>query len=288
MSHVESPPTIEELRVHMRGHLERAAAHFGVTIKGDPIEGQYLRSVSAYVEGDGPAWLRVGREFIRWIEDPDMADHWTGIPDSNVIIGVAKPWVLASTVWDDPDERRRVRADLMSVLPGLPCSETDALRTPLDLPEEWWGELRRSVDVIRAATTTRYATRPQRAGRRIRYVFGEDIAALLCPANWEWETTHGDLHWANLLCPAFGLLDWELWGPGPVGSDAATLYLFSLLVPDVARRVHEVFADLLDSPAGRIAQVNVASRILYRATHGENTDLAELVRGHVEPMLKEA
>lgn len=26
-----------------------------------------------------------------------------------------------------------------------------------------------------------------------------------------WETVHGDLHWANLLQPDFGRLDWKLW-----------------------------------------------------------------------------
>jgi hypothetical protein len=103
-----------------------------------------------------------------------------------------------------------------------------------------------------------------------------------------WETIHGDLHWSDLLMPDFGLPDWELWGSVPASYDEATLYLFSLLTPAIAHRVGEVFRDVLDSPDGRRAQVYVAARILVRAGHGENADLAAVVREHVQPMIDAA
>jgi len=81
------------------------------------------------------------------------------------------------------------------------------------------------------------------------------------------------------------VLDWELWGLSPAGIDAATLFLFSLLEPEVSGRVANVFGDILDAPAGHDAQVCVASRILARANDGENPDLAGTVRTHIAPIL---
>jgi len=190
---------------------------------------------------------------------------------------------MASTEWDDHDGERRVRADLMTVISSRACSPTDALRAALDLPNAWWTELRRSVDTIAATTTTRYADRPARAGKRVAKVFGHAAAEAFRPA--EFETTHGDLHWSNVVGPEFGILDWELWGPGPAGVDAATLYLFSLLMPETSKRVHQTFGDVLDSSAGQAAQVSVASRILARADEGENLDLADAVRTYIAPIL---
>jgi len=275
---------VAEQRDQMLSHLARACDHFGVTIAGELVTGWHVRSVSGPVLEHGDArWLRVGREYLQWIEDPDVGDHWTGVPDSNTIIGVPKPTVLGSVEWPDSDGERCVRADLMTVMPGRPCSPTEALRTPLELPEAWWSDLRRSIDVVRMTSTGRYASRVGHRDVRVRTVFGDAVADAMRPT--EWETTHGDLHWSNVCGPEFGLLDWELWGLGPVGNDAVSLYLFSLLVPEVAQQVHDVFADILDSPHGRIAQVSVASRILHRAEEGENLDLAAAVRHHIQPLV---
>jgi hypothetical protein len=219
----------------------------------------------------------VGTEQTQWIEDPVVGDHWTGIPDSAAIVGVPKPEVLASTEWAVASRSRRVRADLTTMLPGRACSPTDALREPVDLPDSWWRDLRTAVDRVAATPTGRFPNRP--ANRRMRQVFG-DVVADAHPTVTR-ATAHGDLHWANLLGPQLGILDWELWGPGPVGADAATLYLFALLVPEVAERAWETFADQLDSDTGRVALLSVASRILFRAREGENTDLAVAVERYV-------
>lgn len=286
MSDEDERRWLDDQREQMGRHLARAVEQFGVVICGQPVEGLRARSISVGVKRDGddqPYWLRVGREWVRWIEDVDTADFWTGIPDSNAVVGVRKPHVLRSVEWDDQDGVRRVRADLMTTVTGRPCSETDALRIPPDLPETWWAELRRSVDVIRSTPSTRYANLPARPGRRVREVFGDDVADAFRPTVWE--TAHGDLHWSNVLGSELGILDWELWGPGPAGLDAATLYLFALLVPDVAKRVHQTFADVLDSDAGQVAQVSVASRILFRAGEDQNSDLAEVVRAHISSII---
>lgn len=169
----------------------------------------------------------------------------------------------------------------MTLMPGRPCSATDALREPVDLPDRWWCDLRASVDRIAATPTGRYPHRP--TGDRVRDVFGDAAAEAVQAA--EMTTAHGDLHWSNLLGPELGILDWELWGPGPAGVDAATLYLFALLVPEVAERVWDTFAGLLDGDTGRVALLGVASRILFRAREGENTDLADAVERRIAELV---
>jgi hypothetical protein len=224
----------------------------------------------------------VGTERDRDLNDPTVAAFWTGIPDSAVITGVAKPRVLASTEWAEPKQKRRVRADVMTMLPGRPCSPTDVLRCEPDLPDAWWSDLRRSLDAIRKHPTTRFAERG-RASRRVRDVFGADLRVQ------EFETVHGDLHWSNMVGPEFGLLDWEMWGQGPAGMDAASLYLTAVLVPSVARQVHDVFADVLDSPTGRAAQIHVAAAVLDRALReSQYTELADVVRKHIHPLIDTA
>jgi hypothetical protein len=269
-----------EQRTWMRGNLDRAAKLFGLVVTGEPRWGWWLRSASAPAKGlDGRCWLRVGAEHERWVTDPKVSAFWTGIPDSVAITGVSKPAVLHSAEWSEPDRQQRVRADVMTLLPGRPCSQTDVLRFAPDLPDIWWTNLRRSLDALRSHPTTRFRDRGG-TGDRVRAVLGVDLRID------QFETVHGDLHWSNVLGPQLGLLDWEMWGCGPAGMDAASLYLHALLVPDVARRVHDAFADVLDSAAGRAAQLHVAAAVLDRAKReSEYADLADVLRGHVRPMV---
>lgn len=97
---------------------------------------------------------------------------------------------------------------------------------------------------------------------------------------------HGDLHWNNLLRPRLGILDWELWGTGPAGTDAATLYCYSLLVPRVANLIAQEFADTLDSDDGRRALLYVTARLLSRADNGDHPDLAPALHGQAAGLLR--
>jgi hypothetical protein len=270
----------------MLAHLRAAADRFGVILDGGGVrEGLDLRSVSSGVRtADGVRWwLRVGRERTRWITDVDYGDFWTGmISASDAVRGVVIPRVLEFAEWPDGVDHR-VRADLMTRLPGAACSSTDALRVGFDAPAAWWDQLRQAVTTVAATSTTRFPTRIARGDSRVREVFGPEVAALW-PVS-EWATAHNDLHWANLMAPGLAVLDWELWGPAPVHKDAATLYLFSVLVPEVTAQVRELFADELDSTSGRAALVGVAARILRRADRDGNADLATAVRAAVEPLI---
>ncbi|MFD4636869.1 aminoglycoside phosphotransferase [Lentzea sp. NPDC058436] len=264
-----------QFRQWMLENLHRAAAHFGLALIGEPRLGWMDRSIGVLAgRGDEQFWLRVVSENKQWIS----GDFWTGNLDANALTGLAKPRVLDVYEWE---EHRQQRAEVLTLLPGSPCSRDDVLREPIDLPGEWWAELRRTLDVIASAPTERVNADQEMVNGRIRQRFGESTDATVD----EWETVHGDLHWANLMRPDFGLLDWEWWGRGPAGTDAATLLSYSLLVPEVAERVRSVFGDVLESESGRLAQLYVASRLFRRMDKGDYPDLASELEAHIEALL---
>lgn len=270
----------EPSREEMDGTLRAAAAKFGLTITSHLVYGWRYRSAGAVaVTGDGTRrWLRVGTERER-----DLGPFWTGTLDASAITGVAKPEVLVTEEWALPHAARRMRADITTWMPGTPCSPTEVLRTPLDLPDQWWTSLAGTLAAIRATPTSRYDDGRPREGR-VRAVFG-DQAANAVRAVTDRATQHGDLHWANLMHGPFALLDWEMWGSHTTGGDEAMLYLRSLLVPATAERLQAMFADVLDSPAGRAAQIRAAAALLHRAN--EHPDLVEPLLQHVRPLLQE-
>jgi hypothetical protein len=264
----------------MRQNLALAAAHFGLTVASEPTFGWRIRSVGAAAQdSDGRRfWLRVVSEYVEWAG----GDIWTGNLDANVITGVAKPLVIGVVEWGD-DGWRRQRAELSTLVRGRPCSPTDVLHQDINLPDGWWSELRRTVETVSRIPTERMSISQEKITQRIRSAFGDDIDSMVL----QWRTVHGDLHWSNLVAPAFGILDWELWGRGPACLDAATLYCFSLLTPGTANRVREVFGDHLDSPSGRLAQIYVAARLLNRSAQGDFAELAAPLRSHVRALVED-
>lgn len=255
----------------MTSNLRRAAEHFGVRLDDDPVLGWRLRTIGAAAVGVArPAWLRV--ESAR----PEYAggDGWTGNTDANALPSqIPRPRVLASWQW--ASDGRVQRAELSTRLPGAPPSSSDVLHDQAELPDAWWRDLRDALEVLGAVPTERVQADQE-------LVDGQAVAAFgtLLPVR-RWETVHGDLHWTNLLAPRLGIVDWELWGRGPAGTDAASLLCHSLLVPSVAARVHETFADVLDSQDGRIAQRAVAARMLARVRHGDYPEIEQPLREHI-------
>jgi hypothetical protein len=259
----------------MRENLDIAAAHFDLEVRGQPIFGWRLRSISARTNGSqGARWLRVVSQ------EPQCAqgNTWTGTLDSNTIIDVPKPRVLDVFEWTDG---RQQRAEVMTLMPGQVCSPTDALRSPVPLCETWWSDLKTSLGSLADTRTHRTNSDQQQVTERIHDRFGHAVDTAVN----HWETVHGDLHWSNLVHPRFGLLDWELWGRGPAGTDAATLHCHSLRVPATAKKINAMFADALNSPTGRVAQLYVIARMLRRVDDGDYPDLAEPLIRHAHGLL---
>ncbi|WP_234347312.1 aminoglycoside phosphotransferase family protein [Streptomyces specialis] len=263
-------------RVWMCGNLERAAEHFGLTVVAEPVHGWRDRSIGAAAQGpDGSRWLRVVSEQTRWAQ----GHAWTGNADANQIHGLSKPRVLGVHEWAEGDWRRQ-RAEVMTSLPGAPCSPTDTARSDPRLSEDWWNGLHHSLRRLAATPTRRVSTDQDKVDRRVRAAFGDQAEVRI----QRWETVHGDLHWSNLLSP-LGFLDWELWGRGPAGTDAATLYCYSLPVPGLARKVRDHFP-VLGTPDGRRAQLYVAARLLHRAELGDHPDLVGPLRDLAAKLLR--
>lgn len=249
----------------LRELLDRTARQFGVTVIGDPVFGWRDRSISAPArDGDQPRWLRVVTESPTWAHGL----MWTGNLDANSLTGVTKPQVLDVLEWRD-NPARHIRAELMTRLAGTPCSPNAVPAPDLILDEGWWSQLADVLGVLARTPTSRVNADQARVNHRVEAAFGPGVAVRI----EQWETVHGDLHWANLRREPFGILDWEGWGRGPAGTDAATLYLYSLATPVVATAVHTHLTDVLDSPAGRAAQLYVCARLLHRATFGDHHQL---------------
>lgn len=260
----------------LRGALSTAAAALGVAVVNEPVYGFGEHSIGCRAAGpQGGCWLRVISEQASWAH----GKFWDGNAAAATIEGVSKPAWLASHEWDDGD--RRLKAELMTFVPAPVCSPTLALRASLELPDRWWESLRRSLDALAAWPTERIAFSQELVSRRLLSFFGGKIE----PIVGAWTTAHADLHWANLTAPDCHLLDWEGWGTAPAGYDAALLYCTSLLQPDIAYRVHEVFADLLDSPDGIHAQLCAAATLLLRVAYGHHLDLAEPLHRHASRLL---
>ena len=264
-------------RNFQRHNLARAAEHFELVITGAPSFGWRLRSISAPAVGrHGPRWLRVVSEEPQWAQ----GDGWSGNADANEITGVAKPQVLGVFEWSERSWRNQ-RAELMTLVPGVACSPTDVLHEDPELPKSWFTDLWRTFTAVATTPTDRTNADQTRVTERIRARFGTDVDTTVT----HWVTVHGDLHWSNLMRPRLAVLDWELWGRGPAGTDAATLLCYSMLVPEVAEIVRELFADVLDTTTGRVAQLYVIARLLRRIDGGDYPELAAPLTAHAKTLL---
>jgi hypothetical protein len=258
----------------MIGWLRQGAGMVGVTVAGTPVFGWHERTIGCRVStAHGPRWLRVVSEMAQWI-----GEFWTGNQDANTLTGVLRPRVLEVAEWSEGDVR--CRAELMTLVPGHHVSATMTLDRPGPADQQWWATLRRSLDAVAASHTRRVCLDPATLAERVG-AFGVtvDLPSLA------WTTAHGDLHWGNLTTPDCWLLDWEAWGSAPAGYDAASLLCASLAYPATVGRVRAVFADVLDTPTGLIAQFAAAARFLKFADNGRCPGLAGLLHTYTSGLL---
>lgn len=256
----------------------KAAATAEATISAGPVFGWNDRSAGARVSTTGgEKWLRLVVEQQMWAD----GQFWTGNTDANVITRVAKPHVLRH--WDWTDGSWAVRAELMTVVDGTPCSPTPELRHPVTLPAAWWQRLRSSLDALTATPTTRVAVHQEDLTRRLEVFFGDRPGDTTIT---RWAAAHADLHWANLLAPDCAIVDWEGWGLAPAGYDAACLYVHSLLAPaTAAAAVRAELAALVDSRDGLLAQLYATTRLLQRIDQGDYPGMAIPLHRNAERVL---
>jgi hypothetical protein len=208
------------------------------------------------------AWLRVSP----FLEHEMSRKAWRGTAEAAVIPGVSKPELLHRIEWHaDGPEPVPVSAEVLTLATDPVASRERFLRTAPDLPPQWFRDLAASLTALRAYPTGRRfpVHSAEEYGYLLSATYRRPVPAGCTPS---FGTEHIDLNWENITAPRFCILDMEHWCTAVTGYGAAYLYLTALEVPDVASRVHQALADVLESPSGRYAQLVAAALIIRNLT----------------------
>jgi thiamine kinase-like enzyme len=170
------------------------------------------------------------------------------------------------------------RAELSARVDEPVLSDDPILQRDLQLPDSWWTGIAGTLEKVAAVSTDRVAVRQQYMDRAI-----PEFVGIPAPAVTRLSTAHADVHWANLIASPLRILDWEGWGRAPEGFDAATLYAYTLLRPDIAARVRETFP-VLGNPDGLAAEATVCAQLLQTVSRGDNLILADPLRNWSEEL----
>ncbi|MER6011548.1 aminoglycoside phosphotransferase [Streptomyces bluensis] len=227
---------------------------------------------------DEATWVR-----LAWRRSAEIdSQAWTGYEAAAAIEGVPRPEWSAAAVWSDSARGVVWRADEMTLVEEGALSSTGDITEDPGLPEQWWIDLRAALTHLAAHSTDRVAMGQAHLTRRIHEVYGDDIDTTIT----EWACAHGDLGFANLCGPRLSIIDWESWGMGPVGWDAACLWSASLTVPAMAERVLSLFSDVLSSRSGKLARLLLCANVerSYRRT-GRKAPLTDTMADVSESLL---
>ncbi|WP_257040196.1 hypothetical protein [Streptomyces sp. OK228] len=261
----------------MRAHHARAAKALDVQVEpGGEFWGWAGRTLGAPARTatGAPVWLRL----VSAPADKASGKLWDGALDAQHAFGDLdghRPALLGAH--DAFDDTTAHRAELSVRVDQPVMSDDPILQHDPQLPDSWWQDLAGVLEKVSAVDTDRVAVRQQYMDRAIPEFVGIPAPAVFC-----WTTAHADVHWANLTEPLC-LLDWEGWGRAPEGFDAATLYAYSLLQPDVAARVRDSFP-VLGSPAGLAAEATVCAQLLQTVARGDNLTLVDPLRDWSEEL----
>lgn len=269
---MNSPPD-EDVRSLMEAAHGRAAEALGLVCAGPPTWG-YLGVTLGRRAGD--RWLRMSRTARRNAgrrRGEGVAGAAGLVPES-----VPRPRLHGVHDWTDGDWAFHTEVLDYVTQPVVSPERADLDRDPR-LPDEWWADLRRALDLLAEAEGVRTTVRDGWIERAFPQFLG-----IPAPGRVERVTGHGDLHWGNLTTAPLTLLDWERWGLVPLGYDAGLLHANSLLVPDVADRVRQEFGAVLDTPDGRAGELAALAEMLQAVARGWYPDLAPRLLARAEAL----
>ncbi|MCX4804956.1 hypothetical protein OG594_25675 [Streptomyces sp. NBC_01214] len=267
-------PKDETTQARMEEALDAAAAHLETATTGRVAWGWLGRTIGSRT--DGGHWLRV--HCGEAAKTPATRNEGIALAEERVSDKVPRPHLHDLHRWEG--EEYVFEAELIDYIAQPVISpETPDLAEDPGLPDSWWATLRESLDALSTAEPPRETIRQSWADR----VFPEFLG-IPAPTITERVTGHADLQWANLTHHPLVILDWERWGAVPVGYDPAMLYVNSLRVPAVAERIRTEFADVLDTPAGRIGEQIALAEMLQAVGRGWYMELAPLLRQRAEEM----
>ncbi|MFJ9841750.1 hypothetical protein ACIRYZ_15015 [Kitasatospora sp. NPDC101155] len=243
---------------------QKAAAFLGLVCAEPPVFGTSGTTVGRRAEN---TWLRVSRSSCH--RAPRPTGQGALGAEQLVPASVPRPRLHDTVDWTEAGWF--YQADVFDLV-GPAVSSTPDLRDDPGLDDSWWTGLRNAVAGIAEAPSTKITLRQT----WVEEVFPKYLG-IPAPAEIDRTTGHGDLQWANLTAAPLKILDWERWGLVPVGYDPAVLWVSSLLVPEVADRIRAEFADILDTPAGRVGQLIALAEMLQAVDRGYYPELAPLL-----------
>ncbi|PWK72053.1 hypothetical protein BCL76_103282 [Streptomyces sp. CG 926] len=265
-------PKDETTRARMEAALATASSHLATAPRGPLSWGWLGRTIGSRTESGH--WLRV--HCGEAAKTPTTRNEGIALAEERVSDKVSRPHLHDLYRWEGGDYV--FEAELIDYIAQPVISpETPDLTEDPELPNSWWTALRESLDALSSAEPPRETIRQSWADR----VFPEFLG-IPAPAITDRVTGHADLQWANLTHHPLVILDWERWGAVPVGYDPAMLYVNSLRVPAVAERIRTEFADVLDTPAGRIGEQIALAEMLQAVGRGWYVELAPLLRQRAE------
>ncbi|CRK55468.1 hypothetical protein [Alloactinosynnema sp. L-07] len=254
--------------------LDRVERTLGVTLERSSVVFGIYGATEGFRTAAG-TWVRVERR-QRWRINSAV---WVGLEAAATIRGVRKPEWFQGATWVDPERDVVWRADEVELV-NAPIVDTPA--SAVTLPGSWWTELRDSLAALGSHSTERVGMSQAHLTKRITEVFGD-----LDTSVDEWATAHTDVHWGNLTVDGY-LLDWEDWGAGPRGLDAACLWQASLHDPELAARVQHEFSADMTSRSGKLAQLlQCANAVRIAARRGESTPLSVAAQAAADVLLVE-
>ncbi|KPC62629.1 hypothetical protein [Streptomyces chattanoogensis] len=268
-------PADEPTRARMEAALAHAADLFGEARGDGPIAWGWQGCTIG--RRTGAYWLRVASgKGTR----PPAPKHGEGAIGAQQLVPaeVPRPRLHDHTRWAaDGYAYEAELADCLTT-PVISPHRCDITQDP-GLPDQWWADLRRALDVLAKAPGGRTTVRDRWAQRAFPHFLG-----VTAPEMIERTTGHGDLQWANLTQHPLTVIDWERWGRVPVGFDAGTLHAASLGVPAVAAMVREVFDDILTTDAGRVGELCALAEMLQAVARGFYPRLADALASRTEEL----
>lgn len=262
--------------------VARMALQARTALNGYEVWGWHGRTLGqAVITAHGPAWLRLHSAPTDQIIDT----FWNGAVDAQRAMpsSIPRPCLLGWRDWTN--QPWAYRAELYEYVATRSVASSATLTIDPELPKTWWGAVRTALDDIALIHTNRVTLHQGFLAWAMPYYLGSPLYGRTSVSR---TTAHGDFHFANLCSPRLCILDWEGWGTAPAGYDAAMLHSYSLLVPAVAARIRDELAHLLDTSAGRFAELAVITELLHTTADGDNVELAELLRQRAAILLGRA
>lgn len=216
---------------------------------------------------EGPAWLRVASTPA----GQAAATFWDGQIEAEKAMPASIPRPRLRSWHDWLDGQWQYRAELYDRAQAIPVSTSAVLTMEPDLPPAWWAATRSALNDIGAVPTRRLTIQPAYLRQAMPRFLGTPASTSSSPGSWI--TAHGDFHFANISAPSLQIFDFEGWGLAPHGYDVATLHSYSLLVPAVAARIREEFANVLNTPSGRFAELVAITELIHATSRGEHLQL---------------